>query len=120
MTHIIQLKQLLSTHFRMKDLGTLRYFLGLEVARSSQGIFVSQRKYVLDLVKETKMLNAREFKLPMEVNLKLETKGALLDNPEQYRRLVGKLIYLTITRPDICYTVQVLSQFMQNPTYTHM
>ena len=60
------------------------------------------------------------FKLPMEANLKLHTEGPLLDNPNQYRRLVGKLIYLTITRPDICYTVQVLSQFMQNPTHTHM
>jgi len=66
------------------------------------------------------MLNARVFKLPIEANLKLHTKGPLLDNPNQYRRLVGKSIYLTITRPNICYTVQVLSQFMQNPTHTHM
>ena len=61
------------------------------------------------------MLNARAFKLPMEANLKLDTEGALLDNPDQYRRLVGKLIYLTITRPDLSYAVHIISQFMQAP-----
>jgi len=68
---ITQLKQLLNTHLRMKDLGDLRYFLGLEVVRSKQGIFISQMKYVLDLLQEVKLTNARSFKTPMEANLKL-------------------------------------------------
>jgi len=65
----------------LKDLGALRYFLGLEVARSKAGIYLSQRKYVLDLLYETNMTNAKPFKLPMEANLQLEVEGSLLEQP---------------------------------------
>jgi len=117
---IHQLKAHLSNWFQMKDLGDLRYFLGLEVARSSKGIFLSQRKYVLDLLQDTGTLNSRPIYLPMDPNAKFQREGQLLDNPDQYRRLIGKVIYLTITRPDIYFTVQVLSQFMSFPTLDHM
>ena len=76
LAHINQLKHLLNFVFHMKDLGDLRYFLGIEVARSSKGIFLSQRKYVLDLLHETKMINAKPFQLPMESNLKVSFEGA--------------------------------------------
>ena len=94
----------------MKDLGEIRYFLGLEVEKSSQRIFVSQRKYVLDLLKETRMGKCQLRHLPMDqhINLSLD-KGESLPNYEQYRRLVGKLFYLTISRPYIVYTVHILS-----------
>jgi len=92
----------------MKDLRELQYFLGIEVARSNQGIFLSQRKYALDLLKETGMTNAKPVYLPIDPQASLSQEGLLLSTPDKYRRLVGKLIYLTITRPDITYTVQVM------------
>ncbi|GKG30576.1 cysteine-rich receptor-like protein kinase 8, partial [Tanacetum coccineum] len=85
------------------------------------GIFISQHKYTKELLKEGGVLNNKPYKLPMEPNLKLQADvGTPLQDPEVYRRFIGKLIYLTVTRPDICYTVQLLSQFMQSPTSVDM
>lgn len=118
---IQQLKDQLSEHFHMKDLGSVSYFLGLEVAHSEHGIFISQKKYALELLTEAEVMNNKPYKLPMDQHLKLQANtGTPLLDPESYRRLIGKLIYLTITGPDICYTIQLLSQFMQNPTSVHM
>lgn len=118
---IQEVKSLLSQSFHMKDLGELRYFLGLEITRNEQGIFLSQRKYALDLINEAGLEAAKPLKLPLDQHIKVsQEKGTLLDNPEYYRRLIGRLIYLTITRPDISYSVQLLSQFMQSPTSEHM
>ncbi|GJT05540.1 cysteine-rich receptor-like protein kinase 8 [Tanacetum coccineum] len=120
-SQIFKLKTHLSSVFHMKDLGELNYFLGLEVCRSSQGIFISQHKYTRELFKEEGVLNNKAYKLPMDPNLKLQVDiSTPLSDPEVYRRAIGKLIYLTITRPDICYTVQLLSQFMQPPISIHI
>ena len=120
MDSINSLKQMLSSTFHMKDLGSIRYFLGLEIDRNDTVIFICQRKYTMDIIKEYGLANAKPLSLPMESNLKLTTdKGELLSDPSKYQRLVGKLIYLTITRPDIAFTVQLLSQFMQCPTTVH-
>jgi len=115
-----QLKAHLNHWFLMKDLGEPRYFLGLEVARSTKGIFLSQRKYVLDLLKETGKLNSKPLYLPMDPNLKFIREGTPMDQPNPYRRLIDKLIYLTITKLDIYFTVQVLSQFLASPIVDHM
>lgn len=115
------LKEMLSLSFHMKDLGELRYFLGFEIERTHSGFFVSQRKYTLDLLKEFDMLNAKPLQLPMDPNLKLFAKqGDVLPCPTIYQRLLGRLIYLTITIPDISFTVQLLSQHMRQPTTVHM
>ncbi|RVW55393.1 Retrovirus-related Pol polyprotein from transposon RE1 [Vitis vinifera] len=107
--------------FEIKDLGNLKYFLGMEIARSKKGIAVSQHKYVLDLLNETGMLGCKPTETPMDTTVKLEeSDGSAPVDKGRYQRLVGKLIYLSHTRPDIGFSVSVVSQFMNNPTEKHM
>lgn len=117
---IQQLKSFLAREFEIKDLGNLKYFLGMEVARSKKGICINQRKYVLDLLKETGMTNCKPAETPMDLSTKL---GSFLDSAPvdkaRYQRLVGKLIYLSHTRPDIAFSVSLVSQFMNNPNEEH-
>jgi len=90
------LKERLTTQFEMKDLGKLKYFLGIEVAYSRQGIFISQRKYIFDLLKETGKLGCKNTGVPIEQN---HRNGNDEESPKvektQYQRLSGKLIYLS-------------------------
>lgn len=105
----------------MKQLGDLKYFLGIEVARSKNGIFLSQRKYILDLLNETGTLGCKPASTPIEQNHKLfYCSDATPIDKGRYQRLVGKLIYLSHTRPDIAYAVSVVSQFMHDPRKPHM
>ncbi|KAG8479954.1 hypothetical protein CXB51_025047 [Gossypium anomalum] len=118
---IERIKEFLSLEFQLKDLGNLRYFLGMEIARSKAGISISQRKYVLDLLSEVGLLGCKPAETPMEPNLKLGTDkdGEEVDR-RRYQRLVGKLIYLSHTRPDIAFGVSVISQFMHAPREKHL
>ncbi|RVW95141.1 Retrovirus-related Pol polyprotein from transposon RE2 [Vitis vinifera] len=117
---IQKLKQHLFTHFQTKDLGKLKYFLGIEIAQSSSGVVLSQRKYALDILEETGMLDCKPVNTPMDPNVKLVPgQGEPLGDPGRYRRLVGKLNYLTITRQDISFLVSVVSQFLQSPCDSH-
>ncbi|KAL5706521.1 Beta-galactosidase 8 [Ranunculus cassubicifolius] len=118
---ILKMKELLAKEFEIKDLGRLRYFLGIEVARSGDYIFISQRKYALDLLRDTGMLGARPANTPVEQNHKLDSQsGDLLTDASVFQRLVGRLIYLTLTRPDIAYAVSVISQYMHAPRTSHL
>jgi reverse transcriptase-like protein len=118
---IENLKRKLFQEFEMKDLGRLKYFLGIEVLRSNKGIFISQRKYVLDLLAETGMMDCKPIETPMMMNHGLQIlEGAEFADRMQYQRLVGKLIYLAHTRPDIAYAVGVVSRFMHKPRVQHM
>jgi hypothetical protein len=117
---ISQLKSTLQSRFPIKDLGHLNYFLGIEMAGSSKGLFLNQRKYILDLLEDVEMTNCKPALTPLDSKLKLDTASAPLDDINDYQRLVGKLIYLTITRPDITYAVSLVSQFMHSPTIFHL
>ncbi|CAM8890431.1 unnamed protein product [Rhodiola kirilowii] len=120
-TLISEVKQYIHDKFRIKDLGLLKYFLGLEVARSDAGIFLCQRKYALELLDEHNLLQCKPTKTPLNLKHKLSLSiEALLPDPLPYRQLVGKLIYLSITRPDLAYSIHILSQYMQKPTEEHM
>ncbi|RVW45619.1 Retrovirus-related Pol polyprotein from transposon TNT 1-94 [Vitis vinifera] len=89
-------------------------------AQSSSGVVLSQRKYALDILEETGMLDCKPVDTPMDPNVKLVPgQGEPLGDPGRYRRLVGKLNYLTITRPDISFPVSVVSQFLQSPCDSH-
>ncbi|XP_016206220.1 uncharacterized protein LOC107646553 [Arachis ipaensis] len=118
---IVKLRRNLFTNFEMKDLERLKYFLGIDVLRSSKGIFISQRNYVLDFLAETGMVDYKIIDMPMQVNHKLKiVEGATLADKERYQRLVEKLIYLSHTRLDIAYAVGIISQFMHKPQEDHM
>ncbi|RVW56491.1 Retrovirus-related Pol polyprotein from transposon TNT 1-94 [Vitis vinifera] len=119
--HFPEGKLAIIIEFEIKDLGNLKYFLVMEIARSKKGIAVSQRKYVLDLLNETGMLGCKPVETPMDTTVKLEeSDGSAPVDKGRYQRLVGKLIYLSHTRPNIGFSVSVVSQFMNNPTEKHM
>ena len=115
------LQSYLLSEFEMKDLDHLKYFIGIEVSLSDKGIFLSQRKYSLDLLQETGMSACQPADTPVEEGLKLcvETNQVLVDKG-RYQRLVGRLMYLAHTRPDIAYALSIVSQFMHNLGEQHM
>ncbi|KAL5797590.1 hypothetical protein ACOSQ2_002410 [Xanthoceras sorbifolium] len=105
-----------SSDIVMQDLRVLKYLLGLEVARSTAGISVCQRKYALKLLLDFGYLACKPAFTPMESNLKISQDDSdLFSDLTSYRRLIGRLIYLTITRPYLCYAVNRLSQFLATP-----
>uniref|UniRef100_A0A3Q7JDU2 Reverse transcriptase Ty1/copia-type domain-containing protein n=1 Tax=Solanum lycopersicum TaxID=4081 RepID=A0A3Q7JDU2_SOLLC len=128
---IHQTKEMLQQAFKIKDLGELRYFLGLEFARSDAGILIHQRKYALEFISDMGLAGAKPVSTPMELNQKLTTvefdtnipstyPDETLKDPTGYLRLIGRLLYLTTTRPDISFVVQCLNQFMHSPKTSHM
>lgn len=120
-TLLQQTQQLLEKHFKLKVLGKLQYFLGLEIATSPKGIHLCQHKYVVQLLQETSFLAAKPLSYPMDPNLHLnDFDGTPLEDPSQYRRLIGRLMYLTISKPDISFTVNKLSQYMTHSRSPHL
>ena len=116
---ISSLKSFLQSQFHTKDLGMLRYFLGIEVMRSKHKIFLSQWKYVLDLLSKTEKLGVKPCSSPMVPGAHLTREGEIFEDLEGYRRLVEKLNYLIVTRLDIAHSVNVVSQYMSSPTIDH-
>ena len=113
MQGIQNLNHFLGCQFEMKDLGPLNYFLGLEVSSFADGYYLTQAKYTLNLISRASITNNKIFDTPIEYNRRLNSHdGESLYDATLYRHLVGSLIYLTVTRPDISYAVHVVSQFM--------
>ncbi|KAL1294329.1 hypothetical protein AAHE18_19G134300 [Arachis hypogaea] len=105
----------LSIVFKLKFLGDLKFFLELELAKSSEGIFLSQCKCALSLV------GCKLAPSPMDVNYKLRaSEGEILADPSTYRRLIRRLMYLKISRPNITFAVTKLAQFMADPHVPHL
>uniref|UniRef100_A0ACD5X659 Uncharacterized protein n=1 Tax=Avena sativa TaxID=4498 RepID=A0ACD5X659_AVESA len=114
--YIAFVKARLCDQFLMTDLGPLRYFLGIEVSSTSDGFYISQKKYIQDLVARAALGDERTVETPMELNVKLQpTDGDPFPDPTRYRHIVGSLV----TRPDISYPVHILSQFVSAPTTVH-
>jgi hypothetical protein len=118
--YIAFVKAHLHDQFLMTDLGPLRYFLGIEVSSTSDGFSISQEKYIQDLLARATLGDERTIEHPMELNVQLRASdGDPLPDPTRYHHLVGSLVYLIVTRPDISYPVHILSQFVSAPTTVH-
>ncbi|KAJ0829337.1 putative RNA-directed DNA polymerase [Helianthus annuus] len=106
--------------FEMTDLGKLQYFLGLEIKQTHEGVFISQEKYALNLISKFGMTGCKLDDIPMSSYEKFQVDdGEDKVEETRYRSLVGSLMYLTHTHPDLSYAVGVLSRFMQSPSKTH-
>ncbi|XP_047319267.1 uncharacterized mitochondrial protein AtMg00810-like [Impatiens glandulifera] len=117
---IESLKSELAHSFAMKYLGMLRYFLGIEVAYSLKVYLLSQSKYIADLFERSRLTDNRIIDTPLETNAKYSSSdGTPLEDYDLYRIIVGNLVYLNVTLPDIVHTVHVVSQFVISPTIVH-
>ncbi|KAG8489320.1 hypothetical protein CXB51_017422 [Gossypium anomalum] len=117
---ISQFLQHLSDRFSLKDLSHLHYFLGVKVIPYVDGLFLSQRKYIVDLLSKAQITEAKPVSTPMSSSVSLTLhSGSPLADTVAYRTIVGSLQYLSLTRPNISYTVNKLSQFMHQPTTNH-
>ena len=115
-----EFKKAMKIEFEMTDLGMMKYFLGIEVTRYEDGIFINQSKYANDVLKRFRMMNCKPAITPIATGTKLskEDDGSKVD-PTLYKRLVGSIMYLTATRSDIMFAVSLISRFMELPKNTH-
>ena len=115
-----EFRQAMMTEFEMTDLGLLHYFLGIEVTQMNDGIFISQEKYVSNLLDKWKMGNCKPMSTPMNTNEKFYVEdGVEKVDAQSYRSLVGSPLYLTTIRPNIMHAVGLISRFMQSPSKMH-
>jgi hypothetical protein len=110
----------LHAEFSMSDLGDIHHFLGINVHRTHDGLFLSQQQYALEILERAKMLNCNPISTPIDTTSKLSAShGSSFSDPSLYRSLAGALQYLTLTRPDLSYAVQQICLFMHDPRDTH-
>ena len=118
---ISHVKHHLNQCFGIKDLGQLHYFLGLEVSYIPEGVVLSQKKFTIEFLKDSGLKNPKPAATPLPLNCKLQSdEGEPLPDPTYYRAMIGKLNFVTNTRPDLSFTAQTLSQFMQKPRTSHL
>ena len=117
---IQEFKDFLSQQFEMKDLGHFSYFLGLEITHSTDELYITQAKYASELLSRAELTDSKIVDTPVELNAHLTPSGGKpLSNPSLYRCLVGSLVYLIITRPDISYVIHQVSQYLFAPRLTY-
>ncbi|KAK0574940.1 hypothetical protein LWI29_031289 [Acer saccharum] len=118
--HVDRFVDTLAQRFSLKDLGPLSYFLGVEVVPHKHGILLSQRHYILDLLSRTNMSGAKPVQTPLPTSPLITLHfGKPLSDPIAYRTTVGSLQYLSLTRPDIAFAINKLSQYKHQPTFDH-
>lgn len=111
--------QVLGSEFSMKDLGPLHHFLGIEVQTMADGMHLSQTHYAYTILERALMTDCQPMPTPMAQKLDLTSDDTPVADPSFFRGLVGALQYLTLTRPDLSYSVNFVSQFMHSPTMAH-
>ena len=105
----------------MKYLGMMHYFLGMEVWHNTGGLFLGQRKYAVEILKRFRMLDCKVIDTPMASNLKLLCDASLeLVDAMMYCQMIHSLMYLKNMRPNICFVVNTLSQFLTDPRHVHL
>ena len=113
-------KAAMQAEFDMTDLGVMKYFLGTEIHQSDNGIFVGQQKYATDIIQKFRMTNCKSADTPIAQGTKLSKQDVAPSvDPTLYKSLVGSLLYLTATRPDIMFATSCVSTFMHSPNITH-
>eukprot|EP00253_Pinus_taeda_P022978 PITA_22978 len=119
--HLIEnFKTVMKEKFEMTGMGLLRYFLGIEVDQNENGIFISQAKYVNEVLERSNMLDNKAAIIPTVMGLKPSKEDNSKDfDPSLYKSIVGNLMYLTATRPDIMFVVSLISRFMERPKEAH-
>ncbi|XP_056850242.1 uncharacterized mitochondrial protein AtMg00810-like [Raphanus sativus] len=111
----------MTQEFEMSMCGELKYFLGLQVSQSEKGVFISQSAYANNLVKRFGMENSKVSKTPMSTSLKLARDEAGEDvDVKLYRGMIGSLLYLTASRPDLSFSVGVCARYQAKPKVSHL
>ncbi|XP_043694399.1 uncharacterized mitochondrial protein AtMg00810-like [Telopea speciosissima] len=116
---IISLLSKLAMEFSIKDLGPLYFFLGIEVIPQTKGVLLCQGRYIKDLLERKGMRDCKPISMPMATSPPSDTGGALMADPTHYRSIVGALQYVTLTHPDVAFSVNRVCQFMHAPTESH-
>ena len=117
----VEFKHSIKHEFDMTDLGKMRYFLGLEVLQKSDGIFISKKKYALKVLNRFGMDKSNSVFNPIVPGCKLvKDEGGVKVDKTYYKQVVGSLMYLTATRPDLMFVVSIISRYMENPTKLHL
>ncbi|GAA0175604.1 transmembrane signal receptor [Lithospermum erythrorhizon] len=116
-----EFKRSMMENFEMTDLGCMSYFLGIETIRGNEGIFICQRKYAEEVLNRFGMIDCNSVSRPIVPSTKLnkDPDGELVDET-YFKQMVGSLMYLTATRPDLVYAVSLLSRYMVRPTTMHL
>ena len=118
---IVDTKRKLAIEFEMKDLGMMHYFLGMEMWQNANGIFLRQEKYAVEILKRFGMMDCKAMTTPMASNMKLLSDASSESvDATMYHQMIGSLMYLTNTRPDIFFAVKILSHFLTDPRHAHL
>jgi hypothetical protein len=110
----------LLSEFAVKDMGALRFFLGIDVRRTKAGFYLSQERYAEELLDRAGMSSCKPMSTPIDANGKLAANGEPIDDAQTYRSLAGALQYLTVTRPDLAFVVQQACLHMHDPRTPHL